>query len=366
MTMRESAVDVIIPTFNRAYCLAATIDSVLAQTHERCRALVIDDGSTDTTCSLVETRYGGNEKVVYVRRDNGGVASARNAGLALATADHVALLDSDDVWKPWKVRLQLDCLAALPPDVGMIWTDMSAVDSAGTIVAERYLRRMYSAYQRRSTPQLFAHAAKLTDLQGPDRRSAGHFDRADGVDAAAMLYWGDIFAQMIHGNLVHTSTVLLTRERAANVGGFNEALRHSGEDYDFHLRTCRAGPVAFVDVASILYRVGNEDQLTRPEYRIHMARNFLATIEPVIRSDRARIDADDAELRALLARAHAWIANEMFESADYRGARRHSIASLRRGPLQKRMWLLAALATLPAGARERLLRAYRGRKAPRS
>ena len=81
MTMRESAVDVVIPTFNRAYCLAATIDSVLAQTHALCRALVIDDGSTDATRSLVETRYGGNDRVVYVPRANGGCSREKSQKL---------------------------------------------------------------------------------------------------------------------------------------------------------------------------------------------------------------------------------------------------------------------------------------------
>jgi hypothetical protein len=84
---------------------------------------------------------------------------------------------------------------------------------------------------------------------------------------------------MVVGNLIHTSTILLRRERAEKVGLFDDTLKYSGEDFNFHLRTCRSGPVAFADVASIEYRVGAADQLTRPEYNIHIAKNFLKTIE---------------------------------------------------------------------------------------
>ena len=68
---------------------------------------------------------------------------------------------------------------------------------------------------------------------------------------------------MIMGNLVHTSTVLIRRERLEKVRGFNEELRISGEDYDFHLRTCREGPVGFIDLATIRYQTGMPDRLTR-------------------------------------------------------------------------------------------------------
>lgn len=64
--MDGELVSVIIPTFNRAYCLARTLDSVLAQTHAELEVLVIDDGSTDDTMSLVQTRYGHDARVRYI------------------------------------------------------------------------------------------------------------------------------------------------------------------------------------------------------------------------------------------------------------------------------------------------------------
>lgn len=346
--MGNDHVDVIIPTYNRAYCLGEAVDSVLTQTHGNCRAIVVDDGSTDSTRQLIQDRYGSNPQVLYVHRANGGVSAARNTGLSRATGDYVALLDSDDSWKPWKIALQLECLKAVPL-AGMVWTDMSAVDATGKVVKERYLKTMYGAYRRHAMDSLFEHSQPLPQL------AVANDPNLDG----AHLYWGDIFSQMVSGNLVHTSTVLLTRERARLVGGFSESLKHSGEDFDFHLRTCREGPVAFADAPSIYYRIGNEDQLTQPAYHVHIARNYLNTIEPILQSDRAKIKLSDGELRKLLASAHAWVSYECFRIGDYQDSFRHSLASLERSPLQQRMWLVLAASALPRALRETLIQAFR-------
>lgn len=347
--MDHPIVDVIIPTYNRAYCVARAIDSVLGQTHPRCRAIVVDDGSTDDTMEMMAARYGGDARVVYIRQANGGVAHARNTGLAAASGDYVAFLDSDDRWKPWKVALQLDCLRALP-GVGMVWTDMDAVDASDAVLKERYLRTMYGAYRHTSTQRIFAASRPLAEVSNA------------GVERGARLYWGDIFSPMILGNLVHTSTVLLSRERARRVGGFNEALKYSGEDYDFHLRTCREGPVAFADVAAIDYRVGSEDQLTQPAYHVHIARNYLNTILPVLASDRARIRLPAWRIRAVVAKAHAWISDELFHAQDIAGARRHAWQSVRANPLQGRIWAILLAACLPPAVLAVLLSSYRAVK----
>lgn len=347
--MDNDNVDVIIPTYNRAYCLAEAIDSVLAQTHRNCRAIVVDDGSTDSTRQLIQDRYGSNPQVLYVYQTNGGVSAARNTGLSRATGDFVALLDSDDSWKPWKIALQLECLKAVPL-AGMVWTDMSAIDAKGKVVKERYLKTMYGAYRRHAMDSLFENSQPLPRLAlASDPNLNG-----------ARLYWGDIFSQMVSGNLVHTSTVLLTRERARRVGGFSESLKHSGEDFDFHLRTCREGPVAFADAPSIYYRIGNEDQLTQAAYHVHIAKNYLKTIVPIIESDRARIKLSDSELRKLVANAHAWVSYECFRIRDYQGARRHALASVEQSPWQQRMWLVLAVSLLPTGVRDTLMQVYRG------
>src|SRR5262249_48385780 len=154
---------------------------------------------------------------------------------------------------------------------------MLALDPQGNVVSGAYLRTMYHAYRWFTPADLFDRSCLLPD----DTLPAGL--------AGARLHVGDIFSQMVMGNLVHTSTVLLSRERFANVRGFNEALKVSGEDYDFHLRTCREGLVGFVDVASILYQTGMPDRLTAKAYTLYASQNCLTTVLDVLRQDRDRI-----------------------------------------------------------------------------
>jgi hypothetical protein len=152
---------------------------------------------------------------------------------------------------------------------------------------------------------------------------------------------------MIMGNLVHTSTVVLRRERLDRVGGFREELRRSGEDYEFHLRTCREGPVGFIDVASIKYQCELPDRLTRPAYSVHMARAFLETIEGAIERDRARISLSPAMLAAVQAEAHAWLGEVQLERGESAEGRFHLARSLRHVRWQPRVLRLLAASALP-------------------
>jgi glycosyltransferase involved in cell wall biosynthesis len=329
-------VSVIIPTYNRAHCVAHAITSALRQTHAAVEVLVVDDGSRDGTQRLLAERFGGDRRVRVIGQDNAGVAAARNTGLAAAAGDYLAFLDSDDWWYPWKLEAQLAALDAFP-EAGMVWSDMEAVDPAGTLVAPRYLRHYYGAYRWFPTQrELFAHT----------RAVGGH-----------RVHAGDIFSAMVTGNLVHTSTVLLRRDRLQLVGGFDTALAPAGEDYDFHLRTCREGPVAFVDTATIRYQTGTGDRLTA--HRRAMAANFLAILTRTLERDRARIDLPAAMLRAIQADAHRWLGEVNAEEGRFGDGRRHYLRSLAYRPWQPRTAAMLALCTLPAGATEILRRIWR-------
>ena len=152
--MSSDLVSVVVPTYNRAYCIQRTIESALGQTHRSVEVIVVDDGSVDETRSLISRLYGSDSRVRYVYKPNGGVSSARNRGLRESRGDYVALLDSDDVWKPWKLEVQLRCLQHAP-DVGMVWTDMQAIGPDGTVIYEKYLRKMYTAYRWFRLDELF-------------------------------------------------------------------------------------------------------------------------------------------------------------------------------------------------------------------
>src|SRR5437763_1983115 len=82
----------------------------VSQTYRELEVIVVDDGSTDETGSIIGTAYAREPRVRYLRQANRGVAGARNAGLELARGEFIALLDSDDLWMPWKIELQVRCM----------------------------------------------------------------------------------------------------------------------------------------------------------------------------------------------------------------------------------------------------------------
>lgn len=101
-------ISVIIPTYNRRKQVLEALASVHAQTLMPAEILVVDDGSTDDT----EEHVAGLGGIVrYLRKENGGVSSARNHGIRMAKGEWIAFLDSDDEWAPGKLARQLACLA---------------------------------------------------------------------------------------------------------------------------------------------------------------------------------------------------------------------------------------------------------------
>lgn len=91
------SVSVIIPACNAESSLAASLDSVLAQTFAPYEVFVINDGSTDRTAEIAR---GYGDRIIYREQENAGQGAARNVGLAEATGDYIAFLDADDYWKP--------------------------------------------------------------------------------------------------------------------------------------------------------------------------------------------------------------------------------------------------------------------------
>jgi len=350
-TGAAARISIVLPTYNRAYCLGETLRSIQSQTYTNWEVHVIDDGSTDGTAGVVHELQKDDARIKYRYQRNGGVCSARNTGLRIAQGEWIAFLDSDDAWLPWKLAAQVACMERLH-NIGMIWTDMVGVTANGTVVPRYHLRKFYSAYRKIGDDRIFQHAWSFAEL-------APELSRSDEVLSTATVRWGDIYSSMIVGNLVHTSTVLIRRERARAVGLFNEQFR-TGEDYDFHLRTCYEGPVALLDVPAIRYRIaGGEDQLTATQYRVEMAQNGLATRLAAIRRDPARISLPRRTLRRAVAGAYAMVADELFETGALTSARPYftrSIPAIWRSP---RMVSKAIVASLPASLARLVVRLAR-------
>src|SRR4029077_13002944 len=107
-------VSVIVPCYNAAPFVQATIRSVLRQSWSHLEVLAVDDGSTDATFQIVEAIAADDPRVRPIRlaRNHGSPAAPRNAGVAAARGEWVAFLDADDLWHPRKLELQMAVLAA--------------------------------------------------------------------------------------------------------------------------------------------------------------------------------------------------------------------------------------------------------------
>ncbi len=120
----QPSISVVVPTYNRGRAVSRTIESVLSQDlrAEEVEILIVDDGSTDDTFSVLRELYGANARVRLFTVPNGGVARARNFGLAQARGEFIAFLDHDDLWLPQKLRLQLDAIQQ-SEKIGVVYCD---------------------------------------------------------------------------------------------------------------------------------------------------------------------------------------------------------------------------------------------------
>jgi glycosyltransferase involved in cell wall biosynthesis len=146
-------VSVVIPTYNNELTIAGAIDSALAQRFDgQFEIVVVNDGSTDGTPTLLE-RYG--DRIRRIDRHNAGVTAARNAGIAAATGEFIALIDGDDTWREDKLA---KTVPVLEQDAGCVavFSDAVQIDSAGEVVVSNFVDPE-SAYAP-TLDEMLAHA----------------------------------------------------------------------------------------------------------------------------------------------------------------------------------------------------------------
>ena len=114
---REDLISVIVPVYNVEAYLARCVDSILAQTHRSLEVILVDDGARDSSGAICDAYAVKASRVKVIHKENGGLSSARNAGLEIASGEYIAFVDSDDwietdayshlleVMKKYEVRL---------------------------------------------------------------------------------------------------------------------------------------------------------------------------------------------------------------------------------------------------------------------
>ncbi|MFL2915815.1 MAG: glycosyltransferase family 2 protein [Nitrospinia bacterium] len=222
-------VTTIIPTFNRGYCLAESIQSVLDQNFSDFELIVVDDGSTDNTAEVIE-QFSGIHKIRI--KKNRGVSFARNLAIKQARGEWIAFLDSDDLWERDKLAIQMNWVEC-NPDYHAVYTDEIWIRNGVRVNAMKKHRK----------------------------------------------YSGDIFRHCLPLCIVSPSSVLLRNELLNKFGGFDESMPVC-EDYDLWLRISMSFPFHFIEEKLIVKRGGHEDQLSRKfwgmdRWRVHSLKKLL-------------------------------------------------------------------------------------------
>lgn len=127
-------ISVVIPTYNRGAAIGATVESALSQdvAPEEVEIIIVDDGSTDDTLSILQSLYGQNPRVRLFLIPNAGVANARNFGLEKARGEFVAFLDHDDLWFPQKLEKQLEAIKR-SEKIGVVYCNWQHFDKNGIL-----------------------------------------------------------------------------------------------------------------------------------------------------------------------------------------------------------------------------------------
>jgi len=223
--------DIIIPAFNAARFLPFSLESVVSQTFDDWRILLVDDGSTDNTAEAVAPfldRLG--SKIRYIKQENRGLPAARNTAIRASTAEFLALLDADDMWLPCRLAESLNILVERP-QVGLVYGLITGIDQEN----------------------------RLGITWG------GNLSDADGHIAP------QIYMRKVE---LPCPTITFRRKCVDEVGFFDETMRAT-EDRDLWLRIALQYEVGFVPKVLAYYRLSPNSMSTDPQRMLQAQLKFI-------------------------------------------------------------------------------------------
>lgn len=311
--MTLPTVSVVVPTYNRAAWIGATLRTVVEQSHQAREIIVVDDGSTDDTESVVNS-FG--SAVRYERQVNAGVSAARNHGVQLATSELVAFVDSDDLWHPRKLEAQLAALGLTGAQWSVTGCDVIGLDGQVIPGREGFAAVFPVFRNERVTPEAFF----------------AQYLRREGVQAGGVefgVFTGDAYDALFLGNFGLPSSAVVQRSLLEQVGGFNPAFRIAEETEFFH-RVAAVADVAIVTASLVGYRTSQSGSIVSPANSATLIENALASIEraATLRSARTARGTENWQRgRQQLLRRLAYTRLSNFDSAGARDALRRAWAA---------------------------------------
>jgi glycosyltransferase involved in cell wall biosynthesis len=330
-------VSVILPAFNSAGFLAEAIESIYKRTVAPHEVIVVNDGSTDGTESLLRRLSAGLPPTFrWITQENRGSASARNLGIRLATGNFIAFLDHDDVWLPQKLARHVEQFEA-QPELTLSFTAMRVAPYERT--DDGSLRPLPIELQ----PSALSGAARADDgtVLGTAYLQRDWSSAPEGV-------LGTLMSQSPIGSL---STVMVRREAFDRVGGFSEDLRVA-DDWLMWLKMAAAGmrfghiPEALVEYRWHLRNLSGS-HLMRMNDMTAVFDEFLAS------NDLPRRIRKEVRLRRWCAHWHLITAIEEARAGNGARARRHLYRAARAHPRSIRpgwirLWAMRTFADGPS------------------
>lgn len=165
-------ISVIVPVYNVEQYLPSTLDSVLHSTCQDFELILVDDGSTDGSGAICDRYAADNKCIRVIHKSNGGVSSARNAGLDVARGEYVCFIDGDDIIHPQLFAEQVRAIESGDYDFSMVMMRMVRSDECDALVGKRWTEQEMSSCcrvisQRDYMQCLYAKGEKSIQYQGP-------------------------------------------------------------------------------------------------------------------------------------------------------------------------------------------------------
>ncbi|RDK87329.1 glycosyltransferase family 2 protein [Marinirhabdus gelatinilytica] len=228
-------ISVVIPLFNKESYISDTLQSVLAQTFSNLEVIVVDDGSTDGSATMV--RAINDPRVQLLEIENSGVSMARNTGITTAKYNWIAFLDADDRWAPTFLEEMVQAIEDYPNEK-IFATGRSMVF---TNIEERYANTIIPA---QGTTGLISYFEVITKDLPP----------------------------------VNSSNVLILKQLFQKRGFFREGMRQH-EDHDLWIRLCAKHKVVFINKNLSFYK---KDIANSASQSVYIAKDFIRYMQTMV------------------------------------------------------------------------------------
>lgn len=226
-------VSVVIPLYNKQESIYNTVDSILTQTFTDFELVIVNDGSTDNSLEIVKSIE--DSRIVIVDKPNGGVSSARNAGIEKATSEWVSFIDADDYWDPHYLEMVKTAIEKYP---------------AASVVVTNYKKGKENPYVK-------------YQLEG---------------------YMTDYFLlAMKYNDIIWSSVITCKKECFENVGLFSNQFSY-GEDLNMWSKLADNYLVTYVPTVLAEYRIDAENRICNtkidPEksWELHLTPNDFKSV----------------------------------------------------------------------------------------